>query len=76
MARFHPDGNSGKSNHIRYSPYVQPIMYEGVRSVRVDGRIHGIEPLAFHFLLSFSKDNNLRVISASEALTNTGNSPT
>jgi hypothetical protein len=49
MARFHPDGNSGQLSHIRYSPYVQPIMYEGVRSVRVDARIHGIEPLAFHF---------------------------
>jgi hypothetical protein len=65
MARFHPDGNSGQSSHILYSPYVQPIMFEGVRSVKVDGRLHGIEPLAFHFLLSFSKDNNLRVISSS-----------
>jgi hypothetical protein len=54
---------------------VQPIMYEGVRSVRVDARIHGIEPLAFHFLLSFSKDNNLRVIPASEILPNSGNQP-
>ena len=65
MARFHPDGNSGQSSHILYSPYVQPIMFEGVRSVKVDGRLHGIEPLAFHFLLSFSKDNSLRVISPS-----------
>ena len=75
MARFHPDGNSGQLSHIRYSPYVQPIMYEGVRSVRVDARIHGIEPLAFHFLLSFSKDNNLRVIPTSEALQNSANQP-
>ncbi len=73
MARFHPDGNGGHSSHILYSPYVQPIMYEAVRSVRVDGRLYDIEPLAFHFLLSFSKDNNLRVIPASEALPNTGN---
>ncbi len=75
MARFHPDGNGGQSSHIRYSPYVQPIMYEGVRSVRVDGRIHEIEPLAFHFLLSFSKDNNLRVITASEILPCSVNQP-
>ena len=76
MARFHPDGNGGHSSHIRYSPYVQPVMYEGVRSVRVDGRIHGIEPLAFHFLLSFSKDNNLRLITASDALCDNDNQST
>jgi hypothetical protein len=75
MARFHPDGNSGQLSHIRYSPYVQPIMYEGVRSVRVDARIHEIEPLAFHFLLSFTKENNLRVIPTSEMLPSSGNPP-
>lgn len=76
MARFHPDGNSGQLSHIHYSPYVQPIMYEGVRSVRVDGRIHSIEPLAFHFLLSFSKDNNLRLIPSTEAQTDINNQTT
>jgi hypothetical protein len=75
MARFHPDGNGGHSSHILYSPYVQPIMYEAVRSVRVDGRLYDIEPLAFHFLLSFSKDNNLRLIPISDAPCENSNQP-
>ncbi len=64
MSRFHPDGGSGLNRHLQYSPYVLPSMIEGVRCVMVDGRLHALEPLAYHFLLDFAKDNDLRIIDA------------
>ena len=46
---------------IRYSPYVYPVLAEGVKCVVVDARIREIEPLAYHFLVNFAKDNELQV---------------
>jgi len=64
MARFHPDGDNGRNRHLQYSPYVLPSMIEGLRCVMVDGRLRTLEPLAYHFLLDFAKDNDLRIIDA------------
>ncbi|MGB4346103.1 MAG: DUF3579 domain-containing protein [Burkholderiaceae bacterium] len=64
MSRFHPDGDSAYGRHLQYSPYVLPAMLEGVRSVVVDGRLRALEPLAYHFLLSFAKDNDLLIVDA------------
>ena len=64
MSRFHPDAGSGYDRHLQYSPYVQPALIEGVRSVLVDARLHALEPMAYHFMRSFAKDNDLTVIEA------------
>ena len=64
MSRFHPDAGSGYDRHLQYSPYVQPALIEGVRSVLVDGRLHALEPMAYQFMRSFAKDNDLTVIEA------------
>lgn len=64
MSRFHPDGGSGYDRHLQFSPYVLPAMLDGVRSVVVDGRLVEIEPLAYEFLRSFAKDNDLRLVEA------------
>lgn len=64
MSRFHPDGDSGYDRHLQFSPYVLPSMLDGVRSVVVDGRLSELEPLAYDFLRSFAKDNDLRIIEA------------
>ena len=64
MSRFHPDAGSGYDRHLQYSPYVQPALIEGVRAVRVDARLHALEPMAYHFMRSFAKDNDLTVIEA------------
>lgn len=64
MSRFHPDGGNGIDRHLQYSPYVLPSMIEGIRCVMVDGRLHALEPLAYHFLIGFAKDNDLRIIDA------------
>lgn len=64
MSRFHPEARTGYDRHLQYSPYVQPAMIEGVRSVVVDARLYALEPMAYHFLHSFANDNDLRVITA------------
>ncbi|MBC3937064.1 MULTISPECIES: DUF3579 domain-containing protein [Undibacterium] len=62
MSCFSPDG--GRHAHLQYSPYVRPILLNGVRSVVVNEAIRDIEPLAYHFVLSFAKDNDLQIIDA------------
>ena len=50
----------GGDHRMQYSPYVHPVTSAGVRCVVVDRRLEEIEPLAYRFLLSFAKDNDLR----------------
>jgi hypothetical protein len=70
MSCFSPDG--GKNAHLRYSPYVRPILIDGVRSVVVNSALKEIEPLAFHFVLSFAKDNDLQIIEGDAKLNSSG----
>ena len=52
----------GSDHKMRYSPYVQPGPDEnGAKTVRVDARLYDVEPLAYHFLLNFAKDNDLQL---------------
>ena len=51
----------GSDQHLAYSPYVHPITSNAIRCVVVDMRLEGIEPMAYRFLLSFAKDNDLKV---------------
>src|SRR6476619_2630256 len=51
----------GADNRMQYSPYVHPVTAAGVRCVVVDVRLEEVEPMAYRFLLSFAKDNELCV---------------
>ena len=51
----------GADRHMQYSPYVHPITSNGVKCVVVDMRLQTVEPMAYRFLLSFAKDNELQV---------------
>ena len=51
----------GSDHHLSYSPYVHPITANGIRCVVVDSRLEELEPMALRFLLSFAKDNELKV---------------
>jgi hypothetical protein len=51
----------GGDHRMAYSPFVHPITANGVRCVVVDVRLEAIEPMAYRFLLSFAKDNELQV---------------
>ncbi|PRC94988.1 DUF3579 domain-containing protein [Solimicrobium silvestre] len=62
MSCFRPD--SGRQSHLHYSLFVQPILINGIRSVVVDHALREIEPLAYHFVLDFAKDNDLQIIDA------------
>ena len=51
----------GSDQHLAYSPYVHPITSNGIRCVVVDMRLEALAPMAYRFLLSFAKDNELQV---------------
>ena len=50
----------GADNRMQYSPYVHPVTAAGIRCVVVDVRLEEIEPMAYRFLLSFAKENELK----------------
>jgi hypothetical protein len=50
----------GGDHRMQYSPFVYPVTSDGVRCVVVDVRLEHLEPMAYRFLLSFAKDNELR----------------
>ena len=58
MSQFRPKGSVG--GHLTYSPYVVPVLLDGVRCVVVDHRLRELEPLAWKFICEFAIDNNLK----------------
>lgn len=62
MSCFRKEG--GRNAHLQYSPYVRPILLNGIRSVVVSEELRQIEPLAYHFVVDFAKDNDLQVVDA------------
>lgn len=52
----------GGDQQMRYSPYVRPVMVDGVRCVVVEPSLIEVEPRAYRFLLDFADDNELVVI--------------
>lgn len=51
----------GEDQRINYSPFLQPIVCQGVRSVVIDLQLRDLEPAAFAFLMDFARDNDLKV---------------
>ena len=64
MSCFRPEGSGGPHAHLQYSPYVRPTVLDGVKSVVVNEELREIEPLAYHFVLDFAKDNGLQIVDA------------
>jgi len=66
MSSFRPEGygSGGRNAHLQYSPYVCPTVVNGVKSVVVNAKLRALEPLAYHFVLGFAKDNGLQVVDA------------
>jgi hypothetical protein len=58
----------GGDQQMRYSPYVRPVMLDGVRCVVVEPSLVTTEPRAYRFLLDFAKDNELVVIDPNQAV--------
>jgi hypothetical protein len=51
----------GEDRHLSYSPYLKPVMADGLSCVVVDARLRTIDAAAFEFLLGFARDNELRL---------------
>ena len=64
MSCFRPEGGGGRNAHLLYSPYVLPALLNGIRSVVVNEDLREIEPLAYHFVVNFAKDNDLQIVHA------------
>ncbi|MFJ3045565.1 DUF3579 domain-containing protein [Herbaspirillum chlorophenolicum] len=64
MSCFRPEGSGGRNAHLKYSPYVLPTMINGIRSVAVNQALRDLDPLAYHFVVNFAKDNDLQVLDA------------
>jgi hypothetical protein len=52
----------GGDQQMRYSPFVRPVMLDGVRCVVVEPSLQQTEPRAYRFLMDFANDNELAVI--------------
>ncbi len=52
----------GHDQKMSYHPYVRPLTLENVRCVAVDKKLEQIDPNVYNFLMSFAKDNDLRVV--------------
>lgn len=64
MSCFGPQGGGGRNSHLQFSPYVYPTVVNGVKAVVVDNALKKAEPLAYHFVVNFAKDNDLQVVEA------------
>jgi hypothetical protein len=51
----------GAERRMEYSPLVHPVTSAGIRCVVVNIELEELEPMAFKFLMSFAKDNELQV---------------
>ena len=63
MACYCP-GSGGPNAHLKFSPYVYPTEVNGTKAVVVNRALQQIEPLAYHFVVSFAKDNDMQVVDA------------
>jgi hypothetical protein len=62
MSCFRPE--DGRNAHLKYSPYVRPTVVNGLKAVVVSRALQDLEPLAYHFVVDFAKDNDLQVVDA------------
>ena len=62
MSCFRPDGGAGgRGAFIGYSPYCVPRYVGGIKGVIVGAELREMEPMAWDFVMSFARDNNLVV---------------
>jgi hypothetical protein len=64
MSCFRPPGSGGPNAHLKFSPYVHPTVVNGVKAVVVNNALRSVEPLAYHFVVNFAKDNDLQIVDA------------
>lgn len=63
LSSFRPKG-SGIGAHIGYSPLCVPRVIDGIKCVIVSEALKDVEPMAWDFVMSFARDNDLQVVEA------------
>ncbi|MBM3386925.1 MAG: DUF3579 domain-containing protein [Betaproteobacteria bacterium] len=63
MSQFRP-GGSRPGSHLSYSPWCIPTTMGSVKCVVVSRELQACEPMAWHFVMNFAKDNGLQVVEA------------
>lgn len=65
MSSFRPGGSHGGIGaYIGYSPFCVPRVVAGVKCVIVSEALKDVEPMAWDFVMSFARDNQLQVVDA------------
>lgn len=64
MAQFRPQGAAHAQRHLCYSPFCMPTKVDGVSAVVLSRDLRAVEPMAYDFVLSFARDNNLQTVEA------------
>ena len=49
-----------EDRHLSYSPYLKPVISDGLSCVVVDRKLESLDPAAYQFLMDFAQDNELR----------------
>lgn len=63
MSCFRPGGvRGGIGAYIGYSPLCVPHVVDGIKCVIVGEALRDIEPMAWDFVMSFARDNGLRLV--------------
>ncbi len=63
MCSFRPGGPQPGS-HLSYSPWCVPTTVNGIKCVVVQRELRDAEVMAWDFVMSFAKDNDLQVVEA------------
>ncbi len=58
----------GQEQKLRYSPFVRPVVIDGVRSVVVGAKLAELEPRLYTFLIHFARDNELQMTYQADAI--------
>ncbi|MES2257314.1 MAG: DUF3579 domain-containing protein [Pseudomonadota bacterium] len=64
MSCFRPEGTGGPNAHLQFSPLVRPTVLNGIKAVVVNASLRQVEPMAYHFVVDFARDNGLQVVDA------------
>ena len=77
MSSFRPGAprGGGIGAAIGYSPYCVPQVIDEVRCVLVNEALRDIEPMAWDFVMSFARDNDLPVVEVREDLPESSSPP-
>lgn len=52
----------GEDRRMSYSPYVQPLTVNGIKSVSINTKLREVDARAFDFFIDFARSNGLKIL--------------